>query len=239
MGFLRKVKAGLVKEDIENFVGEEGNIFFDIETGDFRLSDGLTPGGIAIGGGGGGGGNYVLPTASTTVKGGVKIDGTTITINNQVISGFSGSYTDLTNKPTLFSGSYNDLTNKPTIPNPITISNIDTSNVITNSVANVSTIRFDTDSGFDVVDLGSGAVKISMNSTFKTWKVSGQQDLVASGLDTIEFVAGNGVTITTVPGATPYKQISISAAASLAGNLDAGGADTNYGGLEVIDAGGI
>ena len=29
---------------------------------------------------------------------------------------FSGSYNDLTNKPTLFSGSYNDLTNKPTIP---------------------------------------------------------------------------------------------------------------------------
>ena len=29
---------------------------------------------------------------------------------------FSGSYADLTNKPTLFSGSYTDLTNKPTIP---------------------------------------------------------------------------------------------------------------------------
>ncbi|OUO75181.1 hypothetical protein B5F53_18500 [Blautia sp. An249] len=29
---------------------------------------------------------------------------------------FSGSYNDLTNKPTLFSGNYNDLTNKPTIP---------------------------------------------------------------------------------------------------------------------------
>jgi hypothetical protein len=29
---------------------------------------------------------------------------------------FSGSYNDLTNKPTLFSGSYTDLTNKPTIP---------------------------------------------------------------------------------------------------------------------------
>ena len=135
---------------------------------------------------------YSLPTASTTVLGGVKIDGTTITINNGVISGassvptsitvadestdvecfplfttgavgdfepktvsslklnsssgeleagsfkktggtsseflkadgsidsstystFSGSYTDLTNKPTLFSGSYTDLTNKPTL----------------------------------------------------------------------------------------------------------------------------
>jgi len=30
-------------------------------------------------------------------------------------STFSGSYTDLTNKPTLFSGSYTDLTNKPTL----------------------------------------------------------------------------------------------------------------------------
>ena len=31
-------------------------------------------------------------------------------------SDFSGSYNDLTDKPTLFSGSYNDLTDKPTIP---------------------------------------------------------------------------------------------------------------------------
>lgn len=31
-------------------------------------------------------------------------------------SNFSGSYNDLSNKPTLFSGNYNDLTNKPTIP---------------------------------------------------------------------------------------------------------------------------
>jgi hypothetical protein len=31
-------------------------------------------------------------------------------------STFSGSYNDLTDKPTLFSGDYNDLSNKPTIP---------------------------------------------------------------------------------------------------------------------------
>jgi hypothetical protein len=33
----------------------------------------------------------------------------------------SGSYADLSNKPTLFSGSYTDLTNKPTIPTTVTV----------------------------------------------------------------------------------------------------------------------
>lgn len=32
---------------------------------------------------------------------------------------FSGSYNDLSDKPTLFSGSYNDLSNKPTIPSDV------------------------------------------------------------------------------------------------------------------------
>jgi hypothetical protein len=75
--------------------------------------------------------DYILPTATDTILGGVKI-GSNITINAGVISvatPFSGSYTDLTNKPTLFdgvyaslsgkptlfSGSYTDLTNKPTL----------------------------------------------------------------------------------------------------------------------------
>lgn len=40
-----------------------------------------------------------------------------ITWNNK--SDFSGSYNDLTNKPTLFSGDYDDLTNKPSIPTKI------------------------------------------------------------------------------------------------------------------------
>jgi len=52
MAFFRKVVAGLVKAEIDEFVGEEGNLFFDIETGGLRLSDGQTPGGISIAGGG-------------------------------------------------------------------------------------------------------------------------------------------------------------------------------------------
>lgn len=39
------------------------------------------------------------------------------TWNNK--SDFSGSYNDLTDKPTLFSGNYNDLSNKPTIPDEL------------------------------------------------------------------------------------------------------------------------
>jgi hypothetical protein len=97
--FFRKVSAGLVKADIDNFVGEVGNLFFGIENGEFRLSDGVTPGGIPLGTGGGSGGGYILQPATTTRLGGVKIDDVTIKILNGVIRAFSGSYNDLTNKP--------------------------------------------------------------------------------------------------------------------------------------------
>ena len=121
---------------------------------------------------------------------------------------FSGSYNDLTNKPTLFSGSYNDLTNKPTIPT-FTVSLINPSGTITEQTTNVKALRFDTESAFDLTDLGNGEVKVQMNSTFKYWKVDGQQDLIATGLDTIRFEAGPGITITTDPNASPYQTLRI------------------------------
>lgn len=96
-------------------IGELDRLWYSSDDNTIRIGDGVTPGGIIVTGGGGGG-TYVLPTASTTVKGGVKIDGTTIKILNEVISGFDGNYNSLTNKPVIFSGSYNDLTDKPTIP---------------------------------------------------------------------------------------------------------------------------
>ena len=48
MAFFRKIKAGLVQNEISEFIGEEGNIFFNVETGEFRLSDGITPGGLPL-----------------------------------------------------------------------------------------------------------------------------------------------------------------------------------------------
>lgn len=116
-------------------VGQQGRIWYDSETNTFRISDGETPGGIIIGAGGDGSG-YILPVATATRLGGVKIDGTTIQISNQTISVLNGvfttgsyadpswitslSYSKLTGAPNLStvatSGSYNDLINKPTIP---------------------------------------------------------------------------------------------------------------------------
>lgn len=71
MAWFRKIKAGLVTQDIANFVGETGNVFFNVETGELRLSDGVTPGGLPIystsGGGGPGGGTVIDGGSPTTV----------------------------------------------------------------------------------------------------------------------------------------------------------------------------
>jgi hypothetical protein len=46
--WFRKLKAGLVKSDINLYVGTKGEMFFNTETGEFRISDGATPGGQPI-----------------------------------------------------------------------------------------------------------------------------------------------------------------------------------------------
>ena len=252
MAGIRKIKAGLVnKTTINTFIGEVGNIFFNPDTGELRLSDGITPGGIPLGGGGGGGATIfrqLFDTPSTYIGSEgyfvkVKLDASGLEFVDQTVfdgdynnlintpdlsiyqlisNAFSGSYNDLTDKPTLFSGDYNDLTNLPTLfsgsfndltdkPTPLSVGVVDTNNTLLSNTTDVTAIRFDTDSGFDVVDLGSGIVKVQMNSTFKTWKSAGSQDLVATGLDVVEFVAGAGINIALDPNGSPYQTITLSA----------------------------
>lgn len=55
--------------------------------------------------------------------------------------------------------------------------------------------------------LNSFSTPTTPTSTFTTWKVAGQSDLFADGLDTVEFVAGPGITINTDPYASPDKQL--------------------------------
>jgi hypothetical protein len=68
LGQVRKIKAGLVKIPIDQFVGEDGHIFFDTDDGTLRLSDGVTPGGSILSGGDGDG--LQLGTTSTTALAG-------------------------------------------------------------------------------------------------------------------------------------------------------------------------
>ena len=79
----------------------------------------------------------------------------------------------------------------------ITVASIDAGNNITNEIANISKLCFDSDSGFAVDDLSSGTVKVKMNSTFKTWKVDGESDLIAEGLDALHISSDNSIQITT------------------------------------------
>lgn len=86
---------------------------------------------------------------------------------------------------------------------PITIREIYSSNGnVINSFANINTIQFDTESGLAVVDESNNAVTIQLNSTFKYWNINGNPGLVATGLDTVNFI-GDGITITANNNAFP------------------------------------
>lgn len=81
----------------------------------------------------------------------------------------------------------------------------------------VTKISFDSESGFEAQDLGDGEAFIKLNSTFNPWYVDGEDTLDATGEEPVEFVGGNGVTITT-DADSPIKRIIFTA--------DAGGGFT-------------
>ena len=109
------------------------------------------------------------------------------------------------------------------VSTPITISEYFYGD-IANVIPHVSTIRFDRATGFTVEDLGSNTALISMSSSFKTWIVDGQANLVAFGEDKIKFAVDNNIVITTHPDPDPLKTITFSLAnnISVSGNITAG-----------------
>ena len=102
----------------------------------------------------------------------------------------------------------------------LTVSLMSPTGAYSNVVSSVSTLRFDTESGFDVIDLGAGEVKIGMNSTFKYWEIDGQDTLIANGLDHIHLIAGNNIVLTSDIYASP-KSLTISSNISAADNMGA------------------
>jgi hypothetical protein len=94
---------------------------------------------------------------------------------------------------------------------PITIREVYAGNsTVVNTFSNINTIQFDADSGMAVVDESNNTVTIQLNSTFKFWEVDGNPGLEAAGLDTVNFVAGSGITIDANNNASP-KSITFTA----------------------------
>ena len=88
---IRKLRAGRVPGvTAAEYVGVQGTIFWNENTGEFRLSNGVTPGGIRVG----------FPVASSTEIGGIKLGpGVTLNQNNQLIidsTGLDFSFGNLT-----------------------------------------------------------------------------------------------------------------------------------------------
>ncbi len=81
---VRKIKAGGVNVSVQNFIGEDGILFYDSNTGDLRLSDGHTPGGLPL--------TTATNIATTSTLGQIKVDGVTITVDQYgVISAPAGA----------------------------------------------------------------------------------------------------------------------------------------------------
>lgn len=103
------------------------------------------------------------------------------------------------------------------------------------TATSITELQFDKNTGFNVTDLGSGVAFVDFGSAFKTWYVSGQTTLVASGEDEIELIAGTGITLTTTTTHTGSATKAITIAAS--GGGGGGISDGDKGDITVSNSG--
>jgi len=134
VGLTRKIKAGLVKVSVNDFIGEDGNVFFDIDDGVMRLSDGVTPGGTPLSSGGGEGGASTFRQLLDTPSSFNGHAGKYLKVNTQA------SQIEFVDE-TPFDGDYDSLTNTPALFNP--------SNITSNLVPSTT----------ELIDLGSTSKK--------------------------------------------------------------------------------
>jgi plastocyanin len=153
---------------------------------------------------GGSGGSYTLPTATTSILGGVKVDGSTITINNGIITAVGGGGGTSSNS---FS----------------TISVAGQSDILADSATDTLTlvagtnVTITTNANTDAITISASGGGSSSNS-FSTISVAGQSNILAdSATDTLTLVAGANVTITTN---STTDTITVSSASSLDGLTD-------------------
>ena len=87
----------------------------------------------------------------------------------------------------------------------------------TNTITNINTILFDTQSAFTVEGYNTGTVIVGMNSTFKYINVPDEPGLTAVGLDTLTLIPGFGIALITdpTPGAQSITIVNTATAQSL------------------------
>lgn len=112
----------------------------------------------------------------------------------------SGSYNDLSNKPTLFSGSYNDLTDKPTIPS---VDGLASETYVQNAVSDKATTTYVDNKVADLVNsapttldtLGEVATAIQNNATV----VEALNNAIGNKADKTELFSGSYNDLTDKP----------------------------------------
>jgi hypothetical protein len=105
----------------------------------------------------------------------------------------SGSYADLTNKPTLFSGSYTDLTNKPTIPSAIYSTIAVTGQTSLTASSSTATLNIAAGAGISLAtNAGTGTLTITGTSSYTL----GAATTTTLGGVIIPAVATSGITNT-------------------------------------------
>ena len=188
-----------------SYVGQEGRIWWNPVSNAFYYSNGNTPGGIMIGSG-----SNAISNISVADQGSVL----TFNVESFNFVGDGVVASNVGNAVTITIPGGN-------VTNALIVSQYTNGN-ISNSVPNVSGLLFDTTTGFNVTDLGGGNALITLGSSFKTWEVAGQTSLVAVGEDTVQFVDGNNIVITTNALSTPQQiQFSLSDNVSVTGNITA------------------
>ena len=188
-----------------SYVGQEGRIWWNPVYNAFYYSNGNTPGGVMIGSG-----SNSISNISVADQGSVL----TFNVESFNFVGDGVVASNVGNAVTITIPGGN-------VTNALIVSQYTYGN-ISNSVPNVSGLLFDTTTGFNVTDLGGGNALITLGSSFKTWEVTGQTSLVAVGEDTVQFVNGNNIVITTNALSTPQQiQFSLSDNVSVTGNITA------------------
>ena len=225
---VQKIKSGrIITVQAPTYVGEKGIIFYDEDTPELRLSDGVTPGGILFSTGGGTG-TYVLVTATNVRLGGIKVgSGLSITADGTLSAIATSTYVLTTATTTTLGGV--KIGSGLSITGDGTISAIATSTYVL-PIASTSTlggIKVGSNLTIDLDGtLNANTSTAGVSDSFKTIKVNSQTDLVAVGADTIEFKQGAGIKIETSATSSPFKSITITSMGF--GNIDGGMFDTVF-----------